>query len=112
MSYPDKVAVIEQISAVPCDWELSWESRVDGVENCQLDKSSMLIQGELKDNALKYVMSCRLVLQRRNGSHKQGLESAKRHQNGIDFTYKTDYCDNYPIYRTGQSDADIKSEAF
>ena len=26
-------------------------------------------------------------LQRRNGSHKQGLESAKRHQNGIDFLH-------------------------
>lgn len=112
VSYPDKVAVIEQTSAVPCDWELSWESRVKGVENCQLDKSSMLVQGELKDNALKYIMSCRLVCNGEIVVTGKGWKVSNATRTALIFTYKTDYSDNYPVYRTGQSDAELKSEAF
>ncbi|MDE5756022.1 MAG: glycoside hydrolase family 95 protein, partial [Clostridia bacterium] len=111
VSYPDKVAVIEQNSAVPCDWELSWESGVKGVESCQLDKSSMLIQGELKDNALKYVMSCRLVTNGEIVVVEKGWKVQNATQTSLIFTYKTDYSDNYPTYRTGQSETDLKNLA-
>ncbi len=110
VSYPDKVAVIEQSSAVPCDWELIWESRVDGAERCNLDKTSMLIQGQLKDNALKYVMSCRLVCNGVVVATDKGWRVQSATKTALIFTYKTDYSDNYPTYRNGKSDAEMKEE--
>ncbi|MDE7070442.1 MAG: glycoside hydrolase family 95 protein [Clostridia bacterium] len=110
VSYPDKVAVIEQTSAVPCDWELTWESRVDGAERCNLDKTSMLMQGQLKDNALKYVMSCRLVCNGVVVATDKGWKVQSATKTALIFTYKTDYSDNYPTYRSGKSDVEMKEE--
>lgn len=111
VSYPDKVAVIEQTSAVPCDWELTWESRVDGIERCNLDKTSMLIQGQLKDNALKYVMSSRLISNGVVIATDKGWKVQSATKTALIFTYKTDYNDNYPVYRSGKSDIEMKEDA-
>lgn len=110
VSYPDKVAVIDQNSAVPCDWELTWDTRVKSAESRQSDKSSMLIQGALKDNELNYVMSCRLVTNGTVAVIEGGWKVQNATQWALIFAYKTDYSDNYPMYRTGQNQSELKED--
>lgn len=110
VSYPDKVAVIEQISAVLCDWDITWESRVDGKETYSIDKTAMSMQGELNDNALKYVMSCRIISNGEIMADDKGWKVKNATRTALIFTYKTDYADEYPSYRNGKSFEELKAE--
>lgn len=108
VSYPDKVAVIEQTSAVACDWEVSYKSRLDAKEMSSVSGDTFILQGELDDNALKYALACKMLSDGEIISTDSGWKVQGATKFSIIFTLKTDYLDNYPTYRSGESADDLR----
>ncbi len=109
VSYPDKVAVIEQTSAVACDWEITYKSRLDAKEISNVGEKNFVLQGQLNDNDLRYAMSCEIVSDGRISVEETGWKVHGATRFAIIFTIKTDYKDEYPRYRSGESAEDLRS---
>lgn len=103
VSYPDKVAVIEQTSAVACDWEIYWKSRLDAKEEISVDAKTFILQGQLNDNCLNYVLGCQVESNGKVVESEGGWKIQNATRFAIIFTMATDYADEYPRYRSGIS---------
>ena len=107
VSYPDKVAVIEQKSESQSDWEICWEPHTIGSKNIKIDGAKLTSSGKLDDNSLAYVMTAQIICDGQLKPTVRGWQVAGAKYLTIIFTYATDYLDEYPNYRTGESIEEI-----
>jgi len=106
VSHPDKVAVVTQNLGSESEIEIVWDSSADGVENMEICGNLLRAGGRLKDNDLAYVMCAKLICDGEVTSAKHGWK-LKGKSFTLIFTYVTDYSDEYPKYRSGETMEDL-----
>lgn len=103
VSHPDRVAVLEQTSQAPSDWELTWARKVPATQHAQWTARGVDACGELDDNGLRYAMAARLETDGQVSVVGDGWRIVGATRIVWVVAYATDYLDVYPHYRSGQS---------
>ena len=111
VSYPDKVAVIEQKSDSASDWEVTFDSYAQGNADIKIKGAMMDLGGKLDDNDLAYAMAMKIDCDGELKPCANGWQVTGAKRLTIVLTYKTDYSDEYPHYRTGESLEEIRAQA-
>lgn len=110
VSYPDKVAVISQTSDVADDWEIIWNNRAKGNADIKIDDKSLNLGVCLDDNNLAFASYIKIqsdgeVVVTASGWSVKGAKKIL-----LIFSCATNYLDNYPKYRSGESLQQIREK--
>ena len=111
VSYPDKVAVIEQKSDCPSDFGIVFDSHAQGKTDIKINDGRLILGGNLDDNNLAYAMAIDATCDGELKPIENGWQVVGAKNLTIIFTYMTDYADEYPHYRTGESLDELKAKA-
>ncbi len=100
-SYPDNCGVIRiKRTGEKLDMVLSLASAHGKAE---YNKCAITHRGVLTDNDLKLCLVARVLTDGTSVATEKGIEISNATETTIIFSADTDYMDNYPVYRTGES---------
>lgn len=111
VSCPDKVAIIEQKGDCPSDFEIVFDSYAQGKTDIKINDGRLILGGNLDDNNLAYAMAIDVICDGEVKPICNGWQVAGAKNLLLVFTYLTDYADEYPHYRTGESLDELKAKA-
>ena len=101
VSYPDKCGVIKlKRDKKELDFNLSLSSAHGKVTYTD---GKIVHQGELEDNGLKFCLVTNIITDGKTTATDKGISISDASECLIIFSADTDYIDNYPVYRTGET---------
>lgn len=102
VSYPDKVGVLHIArTGIPLNCTLAYPAHHGA--NVTADKNGIFHRGTLKDNGLCFAASLLVQTDGKVTVYGDRLRIANASYLYAYLAADTDYCDNYPVYRTGES---------
>nr|MDE7216076.1 hypothetical protein [Clostridia bacterium] len=103
--------VITQTSEFARDWEILWKNRAKGNTDVKIDGNILDFGVKLDDNDLAFAMTMKIESDGEIVATDCGWSVKGAKEILLLFTCKTDYLDEYPHYRTGESLQDIREKS-